>query len=293
MSNQNLNTLNVETLNFTGPTIYHRGRPWFPDHSDFLCCTYLGVGLTVDCPPNPPHYPPSLQVTENAIIHDTLFVSPIQGSSNGFIELKSISNPLYGPPSNQVISTIKFTNDHTTDVSGFKLGYNGYKDSSQNMISDTFNIFSLTDISNAIITINGNTGYIGVNNPTPIHEVDISGNVRIRGYLDMSCNPIKDVSGIFFCADSSGIDMSCNNITDISGLYFCDASGSSITGGGPLDISANTVHITNTNLIVDGSGLIQTLTVGLGGGDISSNTVVGYQALQKNTAGGNNVATGL
>ena len=141
MSNQNLNTLNVETLNFTGPTIYQRGRPWFPQNSPYLCCTYLGVGLTVDCPPT--NYPPSLQVTENAKIHDTLFISPAQGSCGG-LQLKSLCNPLFGPPSNRGVYTITFTNDFTTDVSGFTLGYNGDRDISQNMISDTFNIFSLS-----------------------------------------------------------------------------------------------------------------------------------------------------
>ena len=135
-----------------------------------------------------------------------------------------------------------------------------------------------------------NTGNVGIGMDNPATTLDVSGNVKIRGYLDMSCNRIIDISGISFCSDASGIDMSCNPITDVSGIYFCD--GSAFTHGNSLDISASTVHITNTNLIVDGSGLIQTLTVGLGGGAIPSNTVVGYQALQTNTAGTNNVALG-
>ena len=78
-------------------------------------------------------------------------------------------------------------------------------------------------------------GYVGIGTTAPSAKLDVSGNVKIRGYLDMSCNRIIDVSGISFCKDSSGIDMSCNPITDVSGIYFCD--GSSFTHGNSLDIS--------------------------------------------------------
>jgi len=45
-------------------------------------------------------------------------------------------------------------------------------------------------------------------------------------------------------------------------------------------------------LDVDGDALINGITVGLGGSNISENTVVGYQALQVNTTGNKNVAVG-
>ena len=70
------------------------------------------------------------------------------------------------------------------------------------------------DISNAIITIVGDTGYIGINKSSPSTDVDISGDVTINGFLDMSCNPIKDVSGIYFCDGSS---LTAGNSLDISG----------------------------------------------------------------------------
>ena len=57
MSNQNLNSLNVKTLNYTGEHIYHRGRPIqsFPidasgaGHGGMLCLDHLGVGPVAFC----------------------------------------------------------------------------------------------------------------------------------------------------------------------------------------------------------------------------------------------------
>ena len=59
--------------------------------------------------------------------------------------------------------------------------------------------------------------------------LDVSGNVKIRGYLDMSSNQIKDVSGIFFCSGGGGIDLSCNSIKDVSSIKFS-------SGGGGIDL---------------------------------------------------------
>ena len=97
-----------------------------------------------------------------------------------------------------------------------------------------------TDISNTI-----NIGYDTVCNAS---------NTACIGNADISCVYFGSTSGLAKL-DCSGIittgdiDMSCNRITDVSGIYFCD--GSSFTHGNSLDITASTVHIVNTNLIVD------------------------------------------
>ena len=61
-----------------------------------------------------------------------------------------------------------------------------------------------------------------------------------------------------------------------------------------LDVTRNMTVFGNlsTENIVAGSGSIQGLTIGLGGGDINTNTALGYQALLSNTTGFNNTAIG-
>ena len=70
----------------------------------------------------------------------------------------------------------------------------------------------------------GPIGPIGPAGPTPM---DPSGN------LDLSCNNLLDVSGIYFCNSTSittfgdcitisgCLDMSCNSIVDVSQVDFC------------------------------------------------------------------------
>ena len=210
MSNQNLNTLNVKILNYTGDHIYHRGRPIHsfpldPSGTNSLCLDRLGVGPTQPCP-----------------------------------------NPLY----NLDVSGVTRIIGHISDASSQgNLGQ---------VITATTDGWTWTDVSGTagtnLWTLNGtdiyyNGGDVGIGTSNPSTTLDVSGNVLIQGTLDMSCNHIIDVSGISFCPNGGGIDLSCNPIRDVSGIYFCD--GSSFTHGNSLDISASTVHIVNTNLIVD------------------------------------------
>jgi len=60
-----------------------------------------------------------------------------------------------------------------------------------------------------------------------------------------------------------------------------------------LDTLGNVTSLgTLTGLNVSADATINSLTVGLGSGDVASNTAVGYQSLYANTTGANNVATG-
>lgn len=56
---------------------------------------------------------------------------------------------------------------------------------------------------------------LGIGTTTPEQALDVSGNVIIRGYLDMSDNLINDVSGIYFSdgtyiGHGSSFDISTN-----------------------------------------------------------------------------------
>ena len=120
---------------------------------------------------------------------------------------------------------------NTADASGsFNSCFGFAADASEVSQSTCLGFKAVADISNVVILGNPSDALnkVGIGTSAPTEKLDVSGNVKIRnGHLDMSCNPIRDVSGI----------------------YFCD--GSKFTTGNSLDISASTVHISGTNLIVD------------------------------------------
>ena len=60
--------------------------------------------------------------------------------------------------------------------------------------------------------------------------------------------------------------------------------------GGDLYVSSDSTFIGVVTTFNDAT--INELTIGKGGGDVSTNTAVGYQVLESNTTGTNNVATG-
>jgi hypothetical protein len=76
----------------------------------------------------------------------------------------------------------------------------------------------LTVVTN-VLKVNTTTNRVGINNATPSapYSLDVSGNVKIRGFLDMSNNIIQEVSGIYFNDGSyighgSSFDISSNEI---------------------------------------------------------------------------------
>ena len=92
------------------------------------------------------------------------------------------------------------------------------------------------------------------------------------------------------------------NSTAISGgtINSTVISGGTINStviGGTTPAAGNfttlTAPIISGGIAITGDATIHSLTVGLGGGSIVSNTANGYQALYSNTTGGNNAANGL
>ncbi len=104
---------------------------------------------------------------------------------------------------------------------------------------------------------------VGIGTLEPTERLDVSGNVKIRnGYLDMSCNPITDVSKISFCPNGDGIDMSCNPITDVSKISFC-------SNGGGIDMSCNSITDVSGIYFCDGSSFTQGNSLDISGDGIS------------------------
>ena len=170
-----------------------------------------------------------------------------------------------------------------------------------------------TDISNTI-----NIGYdtsCNASNTACIGNVDIS-----CVYLGSTSGLAKlDCSGIVSSGLVETTDISCGSIyadgvpgtlgqvlsstgtgikwvdgTTVGSHWNVDSDGIHNTSGENVGIGKDSSN--NVALDVSGNmainGTINTLTVGFGSGDISNNTVVGYQALQSNTTGNKCVATG-
>ena len=85
-----------------------------------------------------------------------------------------------------------------------------------------------------------NNGNVGIGTSTPSRDFDISGDAVIQGQLDMSCNPIIDVSYIEWCdgtyiGPGSSFDISTNqvfkiNVKDASNALVVDQSGNILLG---------------------------------------------------------------
>ena len=173
-------------------------------------------------------------------------------------------------------------------------------------ISGTTTLGGTTTI-NGVTTLNDETyikGYLDASGTEKHFGGKMFDNNGKHGGINFQV-PMSTAAG-WVWADISGntINTSLWHVTATSGnnIYF-DGSGTPGVGrvgidtASPqqaLDVSGNVV-IRGTldvsgNMAIDGT--INTLTVGLGGGSVSSNTAVGFEALKQNTAGVNNVALG-
>ena len=120
-------------------------------------------------------------------------------------------------------------------------------------------------------------GIGGLYNPVSSgYALDVSGNINFTGNLYQQGVIYPAASGTNYWT-TDGTDISNNNTGSVgigttpNSIYALDVSG-----------------ILHTNA----DALINTLTVGLGGGNLGTNTAIGYQALQNNTTGNSNTAFG-
>jgi hypothetical protein len=149
-------------------------------------------------------------------------------------------------------------------------------------------------------TITG-VGSVGIYTNTPSQALDVNGNIRIRNGLLDSNNSlginnqvlISTGTGIAWTTVSStGILTGAGTVNTISKFN----SPNSLTNS---NITDNGIAVTvGSQIFVNGIGsfagdiTVNSITVGLGSGQITTNTVVGNSALTSNTTGSNNVSVG-
>ena len=139
----------------------------------------------------------------------------------------------------------------------------------------------LYNLSGDGILIN-NSGFVGINmsGASPMHHLDVSGNVRITG--DLTANQlVGDLSGVNISGDNiTASDISSNHIygTNISGI---NISGDNITA---TDISSNYIYGTNISGINISGDTIYASTQFVG--DLSGDNISGNHIYGTNTTGG-------
>jgi hypothetical protein len=145
---------------------------------------------------------------------------------------------------------------------------------------------------------------VGINNPNPSQSLDVIGNIRITNpggngllqfYNSTAINNGPGISAKIIGGrdvnDGSGYlgFITLKNGVEIEGMRLNRDGNLSIgktTANTPLDILGNTIITGSLN--VSSSITVEGITVGRGGGSISTNTVVGNGVAVANTTGNNN-----
>jgi primosomal replication protein N len=153
----------------------------------------------------------------------------------------------------------------------------------------------------------GGSGFVGINTNTPQTSLDVSGTVSIKRNLslaDLSSNPM--IGGLILSSNSgrlllgnyytggvatrSAIQSSdfYDNIDHPMALVLNPLGGSVGVGMAIPSFALDVSGILNTSADAN----INSLTVGRGSGNVITNVAIGYQALNSNTTGVQNVAIG-
>jgi hypothetical protein len=181
------------------------------------------------------------------------------GFSAGIDLSGNSSNNTFLGYNTRVSSNTSTYNDSTA------LGYNATIDASNQIVLGT---------ANEKIKIPGS--YVGINGlyrPSSIYALDVSGNINFEGDLYQNGN-LFDPSSQWIDGLSNSIYYNLGNV----------GIGTSNNPSYNLDVSGN------LRTTMDAS--INSITVGRGGGNISTNTALGVSTLQTNTTGVDNTAIG-
>ena len=224
---------------------------------------------------------------------DTAGVVQILGTKGG-VGTSSTTQVLYNS-SGLVVGSANMTFDGTTLTSTFSGAHNG----TVGATTPATGAFTTLSYSS---TLTGGTGIVNLGSGQ--FYKDASGNVgigtssptiarlHIAGYNGGSAYPIRmtsSFSGVEWAFETGGANAAG------SFLAFRDIGNSAermrIFASGGVSIG-NTTDPGATNLSVTGKATIQTLTIGVGGGTIGTNTALGFQTLNSNTTGSLNTAVG-
>ena len=132
-------------------------------------------------------------------------------------------------------------------------------------------------ITNNVTGIVTATGFVG----------DLTGDVTGNADTATSLAGNRTISGVSFNG-TSNITLNNSGITNGAGYIT-----TSFTNTNQLTNGAGFITTSVTgNFTVSGDATINDLTIGTGAGDVSTNTVIGYDALKSNTTGFKNIAVG-
>jgi hypothetical protein len=181
------------------------------------------------------------------------------GDGSGFSLVNGNFNTFLGAYSNFDISSNIYTKSTA-------LGYGATIDASNQMVLGT---------ATEKVKIPGTyVGIGGIYNPSSSYALDVSGNINFTGDLYKSGTIYPTPTANYWTTD--GTDISNNNTGSV---------GIGCTPSYALDVSGN--------LNTSADAYINGIIVGLGGGNVSTNTAIGTDALQANTGGQLNTAVGF
>jgi hypothetical protein len=151
---------------------------------------------------------------------------------------------------------------------------------------DVYVVSSFNGLTGSIKAITGVSSVGGLTGDVPAVVGPTGATGPVGNYVESFNGSTGEIIGV------SSVNGATGDVT------FTDLVGVNTWNGlsGDVDVTSSTIHV--GGISADGGATfandvnVNDLTIGKGGGDISTNTALGYQALYGNTGGHNNIASG-